>query len=245
MKKILIIGATSNIAEQCARIWASEGHSIFLAGRDEKKLKILESDLKIRGSKNVSFFEIDITNFDIYEKMLDTAESKMGDINIVLIAHGILPVQKDIENDISEIVHQININAISTVSIMTSVSKRLINKKSGTIAVISSVAGDRGRASNYIYGSTKAMVSTFASGLRQRLHKNNISVVTIKPGFVDTPMTKNYKKNFLWSKSSFVAYKIVKAIENKKDEVYIPAYWGLIMFIIKFLPNFLFKKIKL
>ena len=97
-------------------------------------------------------FEIDITNFDIYEKMLDTAESKMGDINIVLIAHGILPVQKDIENDISEIVHQININAISTVSIMTSVSKRLINKKSGTIAVISSVAGDRGRASNYIYG---------------------------------------------------------------------------------------------
>ena len=87
---------------------------------------------------------------------------------------------------------------------------------------------------------TKAMVSTFASGLRQRLHKNNISVVTIKPGFVDTPMTKIIK-NFLWSKSSYVAYKIVKAIENKKDEVYIPAYWGLIMFIINFYLIFYLK----
>lgn len=245
MNKILIVGATSAIAEHCARIWASKGDSIFLVGRNKEKLNIIESDLKVRGSKNVSSFEMDINNIEDHNKMIDMAESKLGGINIALVAHGTLPKQEEIEKDVSKIVDEIKTNAISTIAILTEISNRFVNNKSGTIAVISSVAGDRGRASNYVYGSAKSMVTTFASGLRQRLNKFNVSVVTVKPGFIDTPMTKNIKKGLLWTKPSVAALKIVSGIENKKDEIYIPSFWRLIMFFIKLMPNFVFKKIHL
>jgi short-subunit dehydrogenase len=110
------------------------------------------------------------------------------------------------------------------------------------IAVISSVAGDRGRASNYVYGSAKAMVTTFTSGLRQRLYKSDVSVVTIKPGFVDTPMTAEFKKGLLWAKPVAVAAKIVQAIDKRKDEIHVPMFWWAIMVIIRTIPVALFKR---
>jgi short-subunit dehydrogenase len=116
---------------------------------------------------------------------------------------------------------------------------------SGTIAIISSIAGERGRASNYVYGSAKAMVTTFASGLRQRLHKFNVDVVTIKPGLIDTPMTASFKKGFLWKKPAFAAVKIVRAIDRRKNEVYVPAFWWLVMMVIKVIPNSIYNKLKL
>jgi len=245
MNKILIIGATSAIAENCARIWASKGDSIFLVARNKEKLEIIESDLKNLGSKNISSFLMDVNNFEDHKKMLEKAESTLEGINIVLIAHGNLSDQEMCEKDVSKTVDEIKTNAISTIALLTEISNRFANNKSGIIAVISSVAGDRGRASNYVYGSAKAMVSTFASGLRQRLNKYNVSVVTIKPGFVDTPMTKNMKKGFLWAKPTAVAAKIVSGIENRKDEIYVPSFWRVIMFFIKLIPNFVFKKIHL
>ena len=136
-------------------------------------------------------------------------------------------------------------NALSTISLLTLLATRFEAKKSGTICVISSVAGDRGRASNYVYGSAKAMVTAFTSGLRQRLYKSNVSVVTIKPGFVDTPMTSEFKKGILWAKPSVVAALIVKAIDKKKAEVYAPVFWRVVMSLITALPNFIFKRIKL
>ena len=136
-------------------------------------------------------------------------------------------------------------NALSTISLLTLIANRFEAKRSGNICVISSVAGDRGRASNYVYGSSKAMVTAFTSGLRQRLHKSNVSVVTVKPGFVDTPMTSDFKKGFLWAKPNDVAEKIVKAIDNKKDGVYAPGFWRYVMVVIKLIPSFLFKKIEL
>jgi short-subunit dehydrogenase len=117
-------------------------------------------------------------------------------------------------------------------------------KKTGIIAVISSVAGDRGRASNYVYGSTKAMITAFTSGLRQRLYKSNVAVVTIKPGFVDTPMTASFKKGLLWAKPAAVAAMIVRAIDKRKDEVYVPPFWQAAMIVIKMIPTIFFKKIK-
>ena len=156
---------------------------------------------------------MNLNTIEEHKKMLDVAQNKLGDLNIILIAYGNLPNQENCEEDVSTTLDEIKTNAVSTIALLTEISKRLSKKKSGTIAVITSVAGDRGRASNYVYGSAKAMVSTFLSGLRQRLDKSNISVVDIKPGFIDTPMTKNYKKNFLWSSPEKISPKIVKAIE--------------------------------
>ena len=114
-----------------------------------------------------------------------------------------------------------------------------------SIAVISSVAGDRARASNYVYGSAKAMVTTFTSGLRQRLYKTGVSVVTIKPGFVDTPMTPEFQKGLLWAKPEKVAMMIMKAIDKEKNEVYVPAFWWGIMAVIKVIPNKWFRRANL
>jgi short-subunit dehydrogenase len=127
---------------------------------------------------------------------------------------------------------------------LTHLANRFEKKKKGTLAIISSVAGERGRASNYVYGSSKAMVTTFASGLRQRLSKFNIKVLTIKLGLVDTPMTSKFKKNFLWSDPKNVAKKIISSIDKSKDEVYIPKFWYLIFVVIKLLPDAIFKRLK-
>ena len=118
---------------------------------------------------------------------------------------------------VAEIISELHTNAISTISLLTIIANRFEAKKEGIICVISSVAGDRGRASNYVYGSAKAMITSFTSGLRQRLNKSNVSVVTIKPGLIDTPMTSKFKKGFFWVKPNTVAIKIVKAIQKKKN----------------------------
>ena len=245
MNKILIIGATSAIAESCAKIWSSRGDSIFLVAKNKEKLDLLKTNLKNNNSKDIASFLMDVNNLEDHKKMFDEAENQLKEINIVLIAHGTLSDQDECEKNVNKTVEEIKTNAISTIALLTEISNRFIKKKSGTIAVISSVAGDRGRSSNYVYGSAKAMVSTFASGLRQRLNKHNVSVVTIKPAFIDTPMTKNNKKNLLWTQPSSIAPRIVKSIDSKKSEVYLPSFWRFIMLIIKLIPNFVFKKINL
>jgi short-subunit dehydrogenase len=128
---------------------------------------------------------------------------------------------------------------------MTLAANRLEAQQHGTLAVISSVAGDRGRQSNYLYGAAKAAVSTFSSGLRQRLAKSGIDVVTIKPGFVDTPMTQNLKKGALWATPDNVARGIVSAIDRRRSVVYLPWFWSVIMLAIKHIPEPIFKRIKL
>ena len=177
--------------------------------------------------------------------MIDKVYETLGDLDVVLIAHGTLSKQKICEKSVKDTLTEIQTNAISTISLLTLIANKLEKKKSGTIAVISSVAGDRGRASNYIYGSAKAMVNAFTSGLRQRLYKSNVAVVTIKPGFVDTPMTAEFKKGIMWAKPNAVAMKIVQAIDVKKNQVYVPKFWWLIMLLIKILPIFVFKRFRL
>lgn len=242
MKKILIIGATSAIAKQCARIWAARGDEFYLVARNEEQVQIIASDLKVRGATQVSEYCADLNDKDRYVELLDAAENTMNGIDTVLIAHGTLSNQKTCEQSVEETLSEIQTNALSTISLLTLIANRFEAKKSGTIAVISSVAGERGRASNYVYGSAKSMITTFTSGLRQRLHKSNVAVVTIKPGFVDTPMTSSFKKGFLWTKPALVATRIVKAIDLKKDEVYVPAFWFWILLLIKLIPTWLFKK---
>lgn len=245
MKKILIIGATSAIAEHCARIWASKGDAIHLVARNMHKVQIISSDLKVRGASRVTTYCIDLNNVNKHEELLDAADDALGSVDIVLIAHGTLSNQNKCEYSVKETLAEIQTNALSTISLLTLIANRFETKNNGNICVISSVAGDRGRASNYVYGSAKAMVTAFTSGLRQRLYKTNISIVTIKLGFVDTPMTSEFKKGILWVKPSTVAKKIVKVIGSKSLEVYIPGFWSVIMLMIKFMPNKIFNRIKI
>lgn len=245
MKKILVIGATSAIAEHCARIWAAEGDAMCLVGRNEQHVQTIANDLTVRGASNVSTYCIDLNEMDKHEDILNAADDALGGVEVVLIAHGTLSNQKQSELSVEETLAQIQTNALSTISLLTLIANRFETRKSGTICVISSVAGDRGRASNYVYGSAKAMVTVFTSGLRQRLHKSNVAVVTIKPGFVDTPMTNEFKKGFLWAKPNFVATKIVKSIDKKKVEVYLPVFWWFIMLVVNKIPHKIFSRLSM
>ncbi|HET8870525.1 MAG TPA: SDR family NAD(P)-dependent oxidoreductase, partial [Aquabacterium sp.] len=169
----------------------------------------------------------------------------LGGLDGILIAHGTLTDQARAQSDVAYALSEIATNGTSVISLMSLAAQQFEKQGRGGIAVISSVAGDRGRQSNYVYGSAKALVSAFASGLRQRMHKCGVSVTTIKPGFVDTPMTAAFKKGALWAQPDQVAKDIVKAMDQGKAVVYTPGFWRLIMLIIKHIPERIFVKLAL
>jgi decaprenylphospho-beta-D-erythro-pentofuranosid-2-ulose 2-reductase len=245
MRKILIIGAASAIAECCARLWAQRGDRIFLAARNALQLESIVQDLTVRGAKGLGSCVFDANHLAQHASLLVQAEECMGGLDTVLIAHGTLPDQLRAEQDINYALDQINTNGLSVVALLSLVGRRFEQQGHGAIAVISSVAGDRGRQSNYVYGSAKSLVGSFASGLRQRLAKKGVHVLTIKPGFVDSPMTASFRKGPLWAKPHQVARDIVAAVDKKKSVVYTPGFWRAIMFAIKMIPEFLFVKLKL
>jgi hypothetical protein len=245
MKRVLIIGATSAIAEAAARQWATQGAVLFLVGRKTERLQAIAADLQVRGAKLAVTHVMEATDLAAHEPMLVAAEEALGGIDIALIAHGTLPDQKACEASVELTLQEINTNGLSVIALATRVANRMEAQGSGSIAVISSVAGDRGRQSNYVYGAAKGLVTRFLQGLRNRLAKKGVQVLTIKPGFVDTPMTAAFKKGALWAQPDDIARGILAAIENGKNEVYLPGFWWLIMAIIRHIPEPIFKKLSL
>ncbi|HET8693081.1 MAG TPA: SDR family oxidoreductase, partial [Aquabacterium sp.] len=236
MKKILIVGANSAIAQACARRWVQRGDAVFLAARSADALKAQVQDLTVRGAKQIGSRVFDANQLDDHAALIQAATEALGGLDGILIAHGTLTDQARAQTDVSYALSEIATNGTSVISLMSLAAEQFAQQGRGSIAVISSVAGDRGRQSNYVYGSAKALVSAFASGLRQRMHKCGVSVSTIKPGFVDTPMTASFKKGALWAQPDQVAKDIVKAMEQGKAVVYTPGFWRLIMLIIKHIP---------
>lgn len=246
MKRVLIIGATSAIASACARLWASQGSEFFLVARNTEKLAQTAADLTARGAKAVGIYQMDATDLNAHPLMIERCVASLGQIDIALIAHGTLPVQKDCEQDVNLALAELANNGTSVIALLTLLANRFEIQRCGTLAVISSVAGDRGRPSNYLYGTAKAAVSTFCEGLRARMFKVGVHVITIKPGFVDTPMTKGLPlPGPLVAKPEQVAERIVKGIENKADTLYAPGFWALIMLIIRCIPSLVFKRLNL
>lgn len=245
MRKVLVLGATSMIAQHCCRLWAAQGNVLYLVGRNQEKLESIAADARVRGANSVQTACIDLNLVDQHESLLKDADTYLGGIDIVLIAHGTLPNQRQCEESVDLTFQEIHTNALSTVSLLTLSANLFEARRTGTLAVITSVAGDRGRASNYVYGSAKALVNSFLSGLRQRLHHANVVVLTIKPGFVDTPMTADFKKSPLWAQPDEVARRIIIAIERGELEVYVPWFWRYIMAVIKGIPLRLFGALKL
>lgn len=242
MKRILIIGATSAIAMDVARIFANRGESLALIARDEEKIITLCKDLRVRGARGLHYFCLDINDTQKHAEAIGSCCAAYGGFDIVFVAVGFLGDQSKAITDFIEAKKIIDTNYTAVVSMISEVLPILEKQNSGVIAVISSVAGDRGRASNFIYGSAKAALNTFLQGLRQSLFKKNISVITIKPGFVDTPMTTHIEKNFLFAAPEKVARDICLAIEKKRDIIYTPFFWRLILFAVKAIPEFIFKR---
>ena len=242
MKTILIIGATSAIAEETAKLYAAEGHRLVLWGRNKEHLSSIGENLEVLGATGIWEFEIDLDQCDLHASKLDTIVSETGPIDVAIIAHGVLPDQAATQDDFPAIQASIHTNFLSYASLLAVLAQYFETRKSGTIASITSVAADRGRKSNYVYGSAKAGASAFTDRLRGRLAASGVHVVNIKPGMVDTPMTRHLKKGLLFASPESVAPGIAKAIQKKKSTAYVPGYWRLIMLIICLIPKSIFKK---
>ncbi|SDK79413.1 Short-chain dehydrogenase [Franzmannia pantelleriensis] len=248
LKRVILFGATSAIAEQTARQLVAQGASLYCVGRNPDKLTALIDDLKVRaGSQQcIDGCVADLVDHSRHEHLINDATHVLGEVDGVLIAHGTLPVQQACEADVAMTRKEIETNALSVISLLTLLANLFEQQQRGVIAVISSVAGDRGRQSNYVYGAAKGMLTLFLQGLRNRLAKANVDVVTIKPGFVDTPMTADFNKaGPLWAKPDQVAKGIIKAMQRGKDEVYILWFWRWIMLFIRHIPESFFKRMTL
>ncbi len=242
---VLIIGATSAIAGETARLYARRGGRLFLVGRDAERLAILADDLRVLGAADVACFACDLTDFDRHPELVAKAREALGRIDVALIAHGILGDQRAEEADFDQARANFTVNALSPISLLTRLAPVMREQGGGTLAAIASVAGDRGRQSNFVYGAAKGALAIYLQGLRNRLHADGVHVLTIKPGFVDTPMTRDFPKGPLWVGPEVIARGIVRAVERRRNVVYLPWFWRPIMAIIKAIPEPLFKRLKL
>lgn len=249
MTRILIVGATSAIAAACARHWATRGASFFLVARNRSKLDAVAADLRARGAACVDCATLDANDLDGHPRVLDAAFAEWGEgvgVDTVLIAHGTLPEQSRVEGDAHLALAEFATNATSVIALLTALANRMEARGAGAIGVITSVAGDRGRPSNYVYGAAKAAVSTFCEGLRARLFRAGVSLTDIRPGFVASPMTQGLPlPQALVARPEAIAPRIVSAIERGRDVVYAPAFWRWVMLAVRHVPGFVFKRLKL
>lgn len=245
MKSIFIAGATSAIATACARRWAAPGTRFYLVARNEERLQAVARDLEARGA-STHCEVMDLDDLPALERMLDRCCEALGSPDLSLLAHGTLPDQDQAARDPALAAKLFHTNASSPIALLTGLANRLEKAGRGTIAVISSVAGERGRPSNYPYGASKAAVTAFCDGLRARLFKRGVHLLVIKPGFVATPMTAGLDMpGPLVAEPGRVAADIDRAVKRQWNTLYTPWFWGPIMVIIRALPQWLFKRLSL
>ena len=243
-KRIVIIGATSSIAEHCARLLVDQCNvEMVLVGRDLDKIEHVASDLRVRSPK--STISSTVANFvdpTAIQVLIDRI-FEAGAVDCVLIAHGSLPHQAHCQDNLAAAHEALEVNGISPVLFAEAFASHLQRQDLGTLAVIGSVAGDRGRQSNYVYGAAKGLVTRYVQGLQHRLATTNVKIVLIKPGPTDTPMTATMKQQGAKLASvQDVASTIVAGIRKGKSVIYVPGKWEIIMMVIRHLPRFIFNK---
>jgi decaprenylphospho-beta-D-erythro-pentofuranosid-2-ulose 2-reductase len=241
--RVLVLGATSGIAIAVMRLLAARGASFFLVARNAQKLNAVEMDLKTRGATFVESRVLDLNDAPSHPTMLADAASSLGFIDLAFLAHGVLGVQAEVESSYAAAAAIFQTNLLSTVSLITWLANYFEASGQGTLAVLSSVAGDRGRRSNYAYGASKAGLNVFLDGVRNRIDRSGVQVLTIRPGYVDTPMTAGMEPNMLFTSPQRAARDILRAIAKRKDIAYVPRYWAAILFVVRCIPESIFKKL--
>jgi decaprenylphospho-beta-D-erythro-pentofuranosid-2-ulose 2-reductase len=242
---VLIVGATSAIAQATIRIYAAKSASLYLVARDAEKLSLVAADARLRGAAKVCTRILELNDTNIHADLLREVAQSLPTLDIALIAYGVLGEQAEAEREFAAAEAVLRTNFLSVASLLTHLANAFERRGQGTIAVISSVAGDRGRKSNYVYGASKGALTIFLQGLRARLDRHGVHVLTIKPGLVATPMTAHLKQGLLFASPEKIARGIVSAIERRKDVVYLPFFWRPIMLIIRAVPERIFKRLNL
>ena len=244
-KRVLALGATSAIAEATLRLLAEQHATFFLVGRNAQKLAAVRDDLLTRGATAVTNFVADLDDTAAHPAMLSHAATALGGIDLAFLAHGVLGDQPAAEKNYAVAEAILHTNFLSAVSLVTWLANYFEAEHRGAIAVISSVAGDRGRKSNYVYGASKGGLNIFLDGVRNRIDRAGVNVLTIKPGFVATPMTAHLPQGPLFAQPARVARYVLRAIEKRRDVVYLPAFWAIIMLIVRSIPGRIFKKMNM
>ncbi len=243
---IAILGATSAIAEQVARRFAARGARLFLAARDPERLERIAADLRLRGAEAVATHTVDFDEPAALGPLLAAIDRALGVPEVVLVAFGTLGDQAAIARDPEAARRCLVTNFVSPACLLVALAERMEARGRGVIAVITSVAGERGRASNFVYGAAKGGLSVFLEGLRHRLAGRGVTVLDIRPGPVDTPMTRAIGfKGPLLAPPERVAADIVRAIERRRAVLYTPWIWRWIMLVIRALPRPLFHRTNL
>jgi decaprenylphospho-beta-D-erythro-pentofuranosid-2-ulose 2-reductase len=246
-KKIIILGALSAIAEAAARIWADQGAYLLLAGRDKGRLEAKSADLRLRGGVT-DICEVDLAGVDA-DKALTKMVEQLGGVDVILLAYGVLGDQNLAETNLAEAQRILTTNFNSAAAWCLAAANVLEAQRRGVLIVIGSVAGDRGRMSNYVYGAAKGGLGVLVQGLAHRLASTGARAVLIKPGFVDTPMTASIgNKGILWEKPQAIARIICRATESGtrlSPVMYAPWFWRWIIYVVRLMPSFIFHRTKL
>jgi decaprenylphospho-beta-D-erythro-pentofuranosid-2-ulose 2-reductase len=240
---VLIIGATSAIAQATARRFAAEGAAFFLVARDAGRLAAVAADLGSRGATVAGQCTADLAHPASHARVVDEAVRALGTLDHVLIAHGVLPDQARAEAEPGHARDALEVNFVSPATLCLHLAPHLERQGAGCLAVVGSVAGDRIRLSNYIYGASKGALALFLDGLRARLRRCGVRVVTVKPGFVDTPMTVALRKGALYASAETVGRGIHRAMTGRRSGAcYVPAFWRAIMLVIRLIPGPAFRR---
>ena len=244
MKKVVILGATSGIALEVERQLARQACELLLVGRSAGRLAELQADLSIRGAQQVFTYAADLACVQQHAAIFDFVRRTFPDFDTVLLAYGSMYNQKDSETSVDILLEELQVNFVSATAILTLFAADLERRRSGCLAAITSVAGDRGRRSNYVYGSAKGALSLFLQGLRSRLHPAGVRVLTIKPGPVQTPMTDHLANSARFADPEQVARDIVSALERRSPDVlYTPRVWRYVMKVVQEIPETVFKRL--
>ena len=244
-RKVFVAGATSAIAQALARLCAARGDALFLVARDPDRLQAVRLDLMARGAPVVETLVADLDVLERHPAIVEEAWSRMGGLDTALIAYGVLLDQQECRDLPAEAARQVHTNFVSPVSLITALAARFEARGAGSIVALGSVAGDRGRQSNYTYGASKGGLAIFLDGLRHRLAVRGVHVLTVKAGFVDTPMTRAFPKGALWAAPARVAEDILRAIDRRQAVLYTPWFWRWIMAVIRNLPRGILHRTKL
>lgn len=241
---MVILGATSRIAQEVGRLAAREGREMLLVARNQERLEAVAGDLMARGASHVETVVADLADISCHAELWSHIEGQMPGMASVLLAYGSLGNQQRAEDSVEYALHELNTNFNSAAGLLCRAAATLERNRGGVLAVITSVAGDRARRSNYVYGTAKGALTLLAQGLRARLFASGVRVLTIKPGPVDTPMIAHMKKGLLTATPRAVASRIYRKMEDgKADVIYVPGYWRPIMAVVRMIPESWAKKL--